>query len=122
MMDMSDEATKASCLDWSTGKFSVMSPTCNPHLHISAFKQEFSALYGMGGLADLAMSGDAALAASAYDRAIELYSAAIDLDYATDTIFSNRCKATLEKKLWDEALMDAQKVRWYLSFLSLSSS
>ncbi|OJA21333.1 hypothetical protein AZE42_12504 [Rhizopogon vesiculosus] len=97
-----------------------MSPTCNPHLHISAFKQEFSALYGMGGLADLAMSGDAALAASAYDRAIKLYSAAIDLDYATDTIFSNRCKATLEKKLWDEALMDTQMVRWYLSFLSLA--
>ncbi|OJA15878.1 hypothetical protein AZE42_13018, partial [Rhizopogon vesiculosus] len=86
-----------------------MSPTYNPHPHISAFKQEFSALYGMNGLADLAMSGDVALAASAYDRAIELYSAAIDLDYATDTIFSNRCKAKLEKKSWDEALIDAQK-------------
>ncbi|OAX32038.1 WD40 repeat-like protein, partial [Rhizopogon vinicolor AM-OR11-026] len=93
MMDMSDEATKATCLDWST-----------------AFKQKFSALYDTSGVADLAMSGDAALAASAYDRAIELYSAAIDLDYATDTIFSNRCKAKLEKKLWDEALIDAQKV------------
>ena len=67
------------------------------------------------------MSGDAALAASAYDRAIELYSAAIDLDYATDTIFSNRCKAKLEKNLWDEALIDAQKVRWHLMFHGLSS-
>jgi hypothetical protein len=103
MMDIGDEATKASCLDWSTGKFSVISPTCNPHRHISAFKQEFSALYDV--------SGDAALAASAYDRAIELYSAAIDLDYAADTIFSNRCKAKLENKLWDEALINAQKVR-----------
>ncbi|OAX35388.1 hypothetical protein K503DRAFT_773522, partial [Rhizopogon vinicolor AM-OR11-026] len=93
MMDISDEATKASCLDWST-----------------AFKQEFSAFYDTSGLAGLAMRGDAALAVSAYDRAIELYSAAIDLDYATDAIFSNRCKAKLEKKLWDEALTDAQKV------------
>ena len=87
----------------------------------SAFKKECIALYVASGVADLAASGDAALVATEYDRAIELYSAAIDLDYGTDTIFSNRCKAKLEKKLWDEALIDAQKVRWYLSFRNLSS-
>ncbi|OJA19077.1 hypothetical protein AZE42_03751 [Rhizopogon vesiculosus] len=93
-MDMSDEATKARCLDWSTGKYSAISSGCSPHL----------------GVADLAASGDAALSASEYDRAIELYSAAIDLDSATDTIFANRCKAKLAKMLWEEALIDAQKV------------
>jgi hypothetical protein len=54
--------------------------------------------------------GDAALAASNYDMAIELYSAAIDLDSATDAIFAKRSKAKLEKMLWEEALLDAQRV------------
>ncbi|KAG2339145.1 hypothetical protein BDR05DRAFT_968226, partial [Suillus weaverae] len=85
MMDESDEATKASCLDWST-----------------AFKQYYSALY--------ATKGDGALAAGDYDRAIELYSLAIDLDLATDTIFANRSKARSGKMLWDDALLDAQTV------------
>ena len=121
MMDMSDEVMKASCLDWSNGKHSVMSPAYNSYSHSSAFKQELSALYGANGVCDLAVSGDTALAAGAYDRAIELYSAAIDLDSATDTIFANRCKAKLESKLWEEALIDATKVRWYLLFRSSSS-
>ncbi|OJA08828.1 hypothetical protein AZE42_08902, partial [Rhizopogon vesiculosus] len=93
-MDMSDEATKANCLVWSTGKFS----------------KECNALYVASGVTDLAVSGDTALAAREYDRAIELYSAAINLDSATDTIFANRCKAKLAKMLWEEALVDAQKV------------
>jgi hypothetical protein len=42
--------------------------------------------------------------------AIELYSAAIDLDSGTDTIFAKRSKAKLEKMLWEDALLDAQKV------------
>ncbi|OAX31292.1 hypothetical protein K503DRAFT_814058 [Rhizopogon vinicolor AM-OR11-026] len=53
--------------------------------------------YDTSGLAELAVSGDAALAAGAYDWAIELYSAAIDPDYATDIIFSNRCQAKFKK-------------------------
>ncbi|OJA18939.1 hypothetical protein AZE42_10948 [Rhizopogon vesiculosus] len=104
-MNISDEATKASCLDWSTGKYS----------------KECNAFYVASGVADLAASGDAALAASEYDRAIELYSAAIDLDSATDTIFANRCKAKLAKVLWEEALVDAQKVLYYLSVRSSNS-
>jgi hypothetical protein len=43
--------------------------------------------------------------------AIELYSAAIDLDSGTDIIFANRCKANSEKMLWEDALFDAQKVQ-----------
>lgn len=39
----------------------------------------------------------AALAASSYDKTIELYSVVIDLDSATDTIFANRSNAKLEK-------------------------
>lgn len=64
------------------------------------------------------MSGDAALAASEYDRAIELYSVAINLGYGTNTVVAQRCKAKLEKMLWEEALIDADKVRWHLSFRS----
>jgi hypothetical protein len=60
---------------------------------------------------DLAASGDTALAAGNYDRAIELYSAAIDLDLTTDAVFVNRSKARSGKVLWDEALLDAEKVR-----------
>ncbi|KAG2738090.1 hypothetical protein P692DRAFT_201798621, partial [Suillus brevipes Sb2] len=68
----------------------------------SAFKQECSAL--------CAANGDAALAASDYDRAIDLFSAAITLNSASTTVFANRCKAKLGKMLWMEALLDAQKV------------
>ncbi|KAG0708661.1 hypothetical protein DFH29DRAFT_427152 [Suillus ampliporus] len=85
MMDICDENTKASCLDWS-----------------NAFTQEYGAPY--------IANGDAALAASDYDKAIELYSAAIDLHFASDTIFANRSKARSEKMLWEDALLDAQKV------------
>jgi hypothetical protein len=66
---------------------------------------------------DLAASGDDAFAAGDYDRAIELYSAAIDLGSATDTIFTNRSKASSGNMLWDDALLDAEKVRWQLPFL-----
>ncbi|KAG0692334.1 hypothetical protein DFH29DRAFT_1073796 [Suillus ampliporus] len=102
MMDMSDETTKASCLDWST-----------------AFKQKCSVLYTANGNAAIVASGDAAhatsgdtaLAASNYDRAIELYSLAIDLDSATDTIYANRSTAKSKKELWEDALLDAQKIQ-----------
>ncbi|KIK41072.1 hypothetical protein CY34DRAFT_806482 [Suillus luteus UH-Slu-Lm8-n1] len=85
MMDTIDESTKTSCLVWS-----------------NAFKQECSAL--------CAANGDAALAASDYDRTIELYTAAITLNSESSTFFANRSKAKLGKMLWLEALLDAQKV------------
>ncbi|KAG2348235.1 hypothetical protein BDR05DRAFT_507024 [Suillus weaverae] len=93
MMERSDEATKASCFEWST-----------------AFKRDYSALCAAKGVIDFAASGDAAFAAGEYDRAIELCSAAIDMDFATDTVFATRSKARLEKMLWDDALLDAEKV------------
>ncbi|KAG0701142.1 hypothetical protein DFH29DRAFT_1080227 [Suillus ampliporus] len=85
MMGTIDENTKASCLDWS-----------------NAFAQEYSMSY--------VVNGDAALTANNYDRAIELYSVAIDLNSATDTIFANCSKARSGKLLWEDALLDAQKV------------
>ncbi|KAG0708171.1 hypothetical protein DFH29DRAFT_1065883 [Suillus ampliporus] len=85
MMDVIDERTKASCLDW-----------CN------AFEQECSTL-------SLA-TGDAALAEYDYDRAISSYTVAIDLNSASETVFANRSKAKSGKLLWEDALLDAQKV------------
>lgn len=85
MMDMSDETTKTNCLRWS-----------------AAFKQNCSTLY--------AADGDVALTASDYDLAILLYSGAIELDPTSETAFANRSKAKLRKALWEEALVDAQKV------------
>lgn len=73
--------------------------------------RECNALYTANGVAEFAASGDAALAEKDYDRAIELYSAAIELDSATDIIFANRSKARLLKMLWDDALLDAEKVQ-----------
>ncbi|KAG2359514.1 hypothetical protein BDR07DRAFT_1414832, partial [Suillus spraguei] len=93
MMDRADEATKARSLDWST-----------------AFKQDFSGLYAADRDDALAAVGDDALAAGNYDRAIEFYSAAIDLDLANDTVFANRSRARSGKMLWDDALLDTEKV------------
>ncbi|KAG2346778.1 hypothetical protein BDR05DRAFT_749584 [Suillus weaverae] len=85
MMDNIDETTKASCLEWST-----------------VFIEQCSAPF--------LASGDAALAASDFDRAIDLYSAVIDLTSRFYAVFANRSKAKLGKRLWMEALLDAQKV------------
>lgn len=75
-----------------------------------AFKQQCSVLYAADGVADLVSKRDAALTMSDYDRAIELYLAAIDLDFATATVFANRSKARSNKMLWDDVFLDAQKV------------
>ncbi|KAG1878737.1 hypothetical protein C8R48DRAFT_292651 [Suillus tomentosus] len=85
MMALSDETTNADYFDWSND-----------------FKQECSAL--------CAANGDAALAASDYDQAIDLYSMVIDLDSASDVVFANRSQANLSKMLWVDALLDADKV------------
>ncbi|KAG1734780.1 heterokaryon incompatibility protein-domain-containing protein [Suillus lakei] len=95
---------KASCLDWSNGKSGVSNVTqvaISPAFH-SDFAEKCSAL--------CFVNGDVALAASDYDRAIDLYLAVIDLTSTSDAIFSNRSKAKLGKTLWMEALLDAQKV------------
>ncbi|KAG1799729.1 uncharacterized protein HD556DRAFT_1525032 [Suillus plorans] len=104
MMFSSDKYTKADCLDWSNGKSGVLMSRrlhFSPALH-SAFTEECGTL--------CSTNGDAALAASKYDKAIDLYSAAIDLDSASDVIFAKRSKAKLSRMLWEDALLDALKV------------
>ncbi|KAG1838255.1 CHAT domain-containing protein [Suillus subluteus] len=92
VMDMNDENVKVdSCLDWSNGKSGVP----------KAFKQECSAL--------CAANGDVALTGSNYDREIDLYSAAINLNSASDVVLASRTKANMGKMIWMEALLDAQK-------------
>jgi hypothetical protein len=76
----------------------------------SAFTEECSTL--------CLTSGDAAFDTNDYDRAIEFYSAVIDLNFASDTVFVKRSKAWLGKMSWTEALLDAQKVRCRLLFLT----
>lgn len=85
LMDNIDETTKARCFHWS-----------------NAFRQDCSTLY--------LPKGDAAFTANDYDRAIDIYSVVIDLDCANETVFANRSKARSEKMLWQDALLDAQKV------------
>ncbi|KAJ8586318.1 hypothetical protein M405DRAFT_361538, partial [Rhizopogon salebrosus TDB-379] len=85
MIDMSDETTRARCHDW-----------------LIAFEKDCGALY--------TSKGDEALAAKDYEDSIELYSAAIELGSANGSIFAQRCRAKLRKKLWEDALLDAQKV------------
>jgi hypothetical protein len=84
----------------------------SPAFH-AAFKQKCSALY--------AADGDIAFSARDYDKAITFYSVAIDLDAASGPIFVKRSKAKLEKKLWEDALLDAQKVQEHLLFISRCS-
>ncbi|KAG2137112.1 uncharacterized protein EDB93DRAFT_1330714 [Suillus bovinus] len=93
MMNMSDEATKAKCLDWST----TFEQACRNH-------------YIAKGFDNIIASADAAFNASNYDEAIELYSAAINLNLASDAIFTNRSKAKSGQRLWEDAFLDAQEV------------
>lgn len=61
------------------------------------------------------------MSANDYDNAIELYSVAIDLDSVSETIFASRCAAYVGKMLWEDALVDAEKVWWYPSSRSPNS-
>ncbi|KAG1774692.1 hypothetical protein EV702DRAFT_1121994 [Suillus placidus] len=47
----------------------------------------------------------------AIDGVIDPYWSGIDLDFSTDTVFAYSSKANLEKMLWEDALLDAQKVQ-----------
>jgi hypothetical protein len=52
-----------------------------------------------------------AVTASNYEMAVALYSAAIALDPSSESLFAHRSKVNLERKLYEEALHDAEKVR-----------
>jgi stress-induced-phosphoprotein 1 len=54
--------------------------------------------------------GNKAFAAKDYDKAIQLFSAAIALDPSNHVLFSNRSAAKAGKKLWTGALEDAEQV------------
>jgi hypothetical protein len=77
------------------------SPVCH-----SAFKNECNTL--------CVSNGDAALAAHDYDKAIALYSAAIDLGSVTSAVFASRCLAKMNQGKCGQAILDAEKVRGHL--------
>ncbi|KAF9246884.1 chaperone [Melanogaster broomeanus] len=54
--------------------------------------------------------GNKAFAAKDYDKAIQLFTAAIALDPSNHVLFSNRSAAKAGKKLWTGALEDAEQV------------
>ncbi|KAG2117024.1 uncharacterized protein F5147DRAFT_298941 [Suillus discolor] len=54
--------------------------------------------------------GDEAVTASNYEMAVELYSAGISLDSSCESLFARRSKANLTRRLYTEALDDAEKV------------
>ncbi|KAG2346437.1 hypothetical protein BDR05DRAFT_945992 [Suillus weaverae] len=82
MMSMINEG---SCIGWST-----------------TFKQDCTAHC-------VAKAHDA-VAASNYEMAVALYSAAIALNSSNESLFAHRSKVNLERKLYAEALHDAEKV------------
>ncbi|KAG0691977.1 hypothetical protein DFH29DRAFT_861352 [Suillus ampliporus] len=87
MVNMIEEAAKPSYLEWST-----------------AFKQDCTA--------SCVTKGDAATAASDYETAIELFSAAIALDSSCHSLFARRSEANLGRNLYAGALHDAEKVQY----------
>ena len=59
----------------------------------------------------LKAEGNKAFSAKDYDRAIDLFSKALDLDESNFVIWSNRSAAKAGKRDWDGALADAEQVR-----------
>lgn len=63
----------------------------------------------------LASKPDTTIAASNHDKAIggttDPYWSGRDLDFSTDAIFAYSSRANLDKMLWEDALLDAQKVQ-----------
>lgn len=45
MMDMIDENTRARCLNWSTGRFSMMSPRLHPHRYYTQVSRKSVVFY-----------------------------------------------------------------------------
>lgn len=60
--------------------------------------------------ATLKDQGNKAFAAKRYDEAIELFTKAIALDPSNHVLYSNRSAAKAGKKLWADALADAEEV------------
>jgi hypothetical protein len=58
----------------------------------------------------LKAEGNKAFAAKDYDRAIDLFSKALDLDKSNFVVWSNRSAAKAGKRDWDGSLADADQV------------
>jgi len=58
----------------------------------------------------LKAEGNKAFAAKDYDRAIDLFSSALDLDQNNWVLWSNRSAAKAGNRDWDGALADAEQV------------
>jgi len=58
----------------------------------------------------LKAEGNKAFAAKDYDRAIDLFSKALDLDQTNFVLWSNRSAAKAGKRDWDGAFADAEQV------------
>jgi stress-induced-phosphoprotein 1 len=58
----------------------------------------------------LKAEGNKAFAAKDYDRAIDLFTKALDLDQSNFVVWSNRSAAKAGKRDWDGALADADQV------------
>jgi tetratricopeptide (TPR) repeat protein len=65
----------------------------------------------------LKVEGNKAFAAKDYDRAIDLFSKALDLDQNNFVLWSNRSAAKAGKRDWEGALADAEQVRIHRRFL-----
>ncbi|KAG2360568.1 hypothetical protein BDR07DRAFT_1412015 [Suillus spraguei] len=85
MMSVIHETGKSICIKWST----AFKKDCTVHCVTKAHE---------------------AVAASNYEMAVALYSAAIALDSSSESLFVHRSKVNLEQKLYTEALHDAEKV------------
>jgi len=105
MMRMIDDAEKSNCLEWSTGECCIFLDNITSMLIVIliAFKKDC--------ISRCVEKGDEAVAANNYERAIELYSAAIGLDSSCDSLFLHRTKTKLAQNLFAEALPDADMVR-----------
>ncbi len=56
-------------------------------------------------------SGNKAFQAKQYDQAIDIFTQAIALDPKNHVLYSNRSAAKAGKRMWAEALEDAEEVR-----------
>lgn len=75
--------------------------------------------FNLSTMADaLKAEGNKAFSAKDYDRAIDLFSKALDLDQSNFVLWSNRSAAKAGKRDWDGALADADQVRTPLSLVS----
>ncbi len=63
----------------------------------------------------LKAEGNKAFAAKDYDRAIDLFSKALDLDQSNFVVWSNRSAAKAGKRDWDGALADADQVSTFFA-------